>query len=1026
MGNLTDDLNKIANDPTKQRKKEVKVKDEKGVVRSYFTDSSEYKKIYDTGRLVGIDKDGTINAVQSPAVEVTAEAPAWLKQARYLASENGNRNAYRKMGANIANPFFEGAKTVAEFTGIPGAVRFVKDPVKSLTGVANTLEDIILDSNTMPQNIIAPSEYKSEDVEGLFNTLDAVGISSALFKNPIQQAIKQTGKYFSKGSLNNAYRINIPNQYISSNNAYNLEKLRNAYHNSTRFLMPDEISFLHKHGHGKASQYRNAVMRNLDSYDNLNQLPPPPSEIYIPSTQNTYTNNFTFRNEDIISSTPQNIPTNSINLQRNREVTQWTEQRLNSYKNRLNELDAQYQDIISNPSQYGDYYNEFLRRNIDLTRRFEQAIQEGQQNLISRGIISPKTSAIKPKTLNKSGLTKDEVLEKAAAKDKDVISKMSDDEFQNTVLKPTGEIAPYQAGKTAEGVVDASKSEYVDEFNKNLDDLNENIINGPEGLNESGVKYEIKGLTEGGTLTVYTPKQTLADGRVIEEGTQELYMPIRKAGFWRGEVEDVASHDYINSIPGLKAYNTSGGIFADMSLKGIPKTRFYESLNTYMKKYDLGRLSDGASGQSRTRIHPLTGETQTGSFEVWENIIKKNKAVGFYSDPRRQVTGIFRSLLPYAGTGYLGYEGLKNKTKSKYGSKVNNNENTIDPPKKKYVSKTQGTRLDDGTYVTPIAEVKGYKTPANAVREGRGKFAKGLYSGANLATEVMGTPLALTLETLSGRGDYKSALPNVDRSNKMFGLPYDKNNLPQNEQLSPSTALGIDNPYMSVPIDLATDLLTGKLATSGKSIGKNLIKNKIPKQLQSVNQAGFLDLFGLGKPKQAFQSEIDWGKWNKEIPENKALMQEYNVTNNSSGNNIDFVYNNKEGNIIATFKGQKNGDKIYVNGIEVNPEYRRKGVASKVYQDVNKYANKNNMELHSRTSQHQFTDTDELGRSIAPATKLWDNLVNKGLAERYKDGMMWSYKMKPAIGNNGLLGNQMTQIKPKSKYGSKVDKLYKK
>jgi len=199
------------------------------------------------------------------------------------------------------------------------------------------------------------------------------------------------------------------------------------------------------------------------------------------------------------------------------------------------------------------------------------------------------------------------------------------------------------------------------------------------------------------------------------------------------------------------------------------------------------------------------------------------------------------------------------------------------PPKKKYVSKTQGTRLDDGTYVTPIAEVKGYKTPANAVREGRGKFAKGLYSGANLATEVMGTPLALALETLSGRGDYKSALPNVDRSNKMFGLPYDKNNLPQNEQLSPSKALGIDNPYMSVPIDLATDLLTGKLATSGKSIGKNLIKNKIPKQLQSVNQAGFANLFGLGKPKQSFKSEIDWGKWNKEIPENKALMQEYNT-----------------------------------------------------------------------------------------------------------------------------------------------------
>jgi len=30
-------------------------------------------------------------------------------------------------------------------------------------------------------------------------------------------------------------------------------------------------------------------------------------------------------------------------------------------------------------------------------------------------------------------------------------------------------------------------------------------------------------------------------------------------------------------------------------------------------------------------------------------------------------------------------------------------------------------------------------------------------------------------------------------------------------------------------------------------------------------------------PKSNFKSEIDWGKWNKEIPDNKALMQEYNA-----------------------------------------------------------------------------------------------------------------------------------------------------
>ena len=204
------------------------------------------------------------------------------------------------------------------------------------------------------------------------------------------------------------------------------------------------------------------------------------------------------------------------------------------------------------------------------------------------------------------------------------------------------------------------------------------------------------------------------------------------------------------------------------------------------------------------------------------------------------------------------------------------------PPKKKYVSKTQGTRLDDGTYVTPIAEVKGYKTSANAVREGTGNFAKSLFSGTNLATEIMGAPLAVALETLSGRNDYKSALPNLDRSNKMFGLAYDKNNLPQNEQLSPSTALGITNPFISVPIDLAADLVTGKLATSSKSIGKNLVRNKMPKQLQFANQANLLNLFKLNKPKQTFKSEIDWAKWNSDTPKYPELINEYNTIEEST------------------------------------------------------------------------------------------------------------------------------------------------
>lgn len=127
---------------------------------------------------------------------------------------------------------------------------------------------------------------------------------------------------------------------------------------------------------------------------------------------------------------------------------------------------------------------------------------------------------------------------------------------------------------------------------------------------------------------------------------------------------------------------------------------------------------------------------------------------------------------------------------------------------------------------------------------------------------------------------------------------------------------------------------------------------------------------------------------------NENLIQNLKRIDKSDGNNIQFEYLNSEDKLIAKFTGNKTNNNIYVNGIEVNPEFRRKGIASSIYEDINKFATNNQGKLHSRTSQHQFTDKDEFGRSIAPATKLWDNLVKKGLAEKYKDGIMFSYKMK--------------------------------
>jgi hypothetical protein len=98
-----------------------------------------------------------------------------------------------------------------------------------------------------------------------------------------------------------------------------------------------------------------------------------------------------------------------------------------------------------------------------------------------------------------------------------------------------------------------------------------------------------------------------------------------------------------------------------------------------------------------------------------------------------------------------------------------------------------------------------------AVRRGRGKFATGIAQGAGAMGlgigEMMNTPLALLTETLSGRGDYKSALPSMERILSNVGVKgYDYKG---NDQLTPG-ALVSDNPYIQMGIDIPVDIATGK------------------------------------------------------------------------------------------------------------------------------------------------------------------------------------------------------------------------
>lgn len=490
-----------------------------------------------------------------------------------------------------------------------------------------------------------------------------------------------------------------PKQLPGSGNALNLEELRRVYHNSERFLQLEEARFLHKYGHGKESQYRNA---------NQNQLPLPPSEIqFMPDgTTRTIYNQQPITDYVSGSYRPDYTPTQTgfIDLTRGRQYDR--DLLVQDYNNMVNGLPAtNYPNL---PIQTNVIQQQYLN-----TRRAWETLQNTAQ------------TAPKPKTpVNKSGLTKEEVLQKASGKDKDKISKMSETEFENTVLKPNGEIAPYYQGSLesqfsgSQNVIALSPKQYADAFNERLDLLNDIITQ----RNKSGVEYRVKGLDESGRLTFYTPKQTIANAnRPVPQHYLDALNKIEEPGFlykgyedkfyfsnmtgspgfktkqeaknwitdiiekekginipegestwgvrlnpgqWRGNVEDIANTEYLRSIPGLEMTDTRLGVFAD----NVPRkgTGAYESINEYLKKLDLGRVKPGFNQQT---------EFSKGA---WENFIKSGRGVGFYANPRT-VYGTMKTIFPYAGAGYLGYEGLKEAgamqgsqpQKQSYGGHIN-------------------------------------------------------------------------------------------------------------------------------------------------------------------------------------------------------------------------------------------------------------------------------------------------------------------------------------------------------------------
>jgi len=321
---------------------------------------------------------------------------------------------------------------------------------------------------------------------------------------------------------------------------------------------------------------------------------------------------------------------------------------------------------------------------------------------------------------NRSGLTKEQALERFAGKDKEALSKMSEKEFEETVIKPTGEVVKYKPGPEVDqmgynadlrnmqlkNAIPMSNEEYRNMFNERLDLLN-NII---AKNNKSGVNYTSKGLNEYNQLVFETPEQLvkkqltekqIANIEKFNKNPKETLIELGnfrkgKNGKWESDIdhetfdniEDAVTHYtpliYAETAPQTIKGTSSWDIGINPGqwrgeVEDIANSEYYKSIpgldmrNTSSSVFadriprrgtgTYESINEYLKGLDLGRVKPGFNSQSDFSKSLWENSIKKGNAFGFYNNPNT-VYGAMKSALPYVGTGAIGAAALQQE---KYG-----------------------------------------------------------------------------------------------------------------------------------------------------------------------------------------------------------------------------------------------------------------------------------------------------------------------------------------------------------------------
>jgi hypothetical protein len=508
--------------------------------------------------------------------------------------------------------------------------------------------------------------------------------------NSLRQTAKKTFTPTREADLSGIERLS---GQLRESSIGDIEEIRSSFHNSSRFLTPEEIDLLRVRGRGAVEDYR---------------LPPEPGPeslqaglTGVPDTQTSF-NYTTQESLDRLNAgmrlEPEHVQrlgyetgANNLSFEDTQRFQRYLIDNRDAGRSTLmgglprpNSLDPTVNAAWGNPT-------------ID---PIDTTWGTGNWNPNARTVIDindPNYGVYTPKPRNLSGHTKDDFIMNHAMDDveKERVLNMPDEEFNKTFTNPKGQVVPSVDGPSisqmtyapdhgmiVSDAVPMSKEEYAQLFNDNVDRLNEIIALN----NKTGVQYKVDRLHPNGQLQFSTPEQVITVPNTYkykaklhdvsddpnapskfyaEYSTGPEHMDVEffdtkeaaetfieqlhankpstieskiDAGTtsWATDINPARWEGQVEDIANDQYYKSIPGLNMSSTGQSVFADRMarqgsgaYRSINEFLKELQLGRVKPGFNIQT-----PY-------SKGAWEKFIQKGEAVGHYGNPST-VYGTFK------------------------------------------------------------------------------------------------------------------------------------------------------------------------------------------------------------------------------------------------------------------------------------------------------------------------------------------------------------------------------------------------